>query len=103
MPRSVLCVGLERVADVAERGPVRQDDLPVGTRSRKELSADLRAGERPAGQRHDVPAASAGVAEIQRRANRGLQPVDLSQARLGELSAHALLPSVTGDRAGSFG
>src|SRR5437879_869530 len=96
-------VGLERVADVAECGPVRQDDLPVGAGSRKELSVDLRAGERPAGQRHDVPAASADVPEIQRRVNRGLQPVDLGQARFGELSAHALFPSVTSDRTGSFG
>src|SRR5208282_3564580 len=42
--------GGQRVADVAERGAVWENDLPVGACSGEEFSAELRSAECPAGQ-----------------------------------------------------
>ena len=81
-------VGLERVADVAERGAVRQDDLPVGACARQQLPVELGPGERAAGQGHDAPVPLAHVAEIERFAERGLQAVDQGQPRIGKPVPH---------------
>jgi len=58
-------VGLQRVAEIAERGAVGEDDLPVGARAREQLPVELGTGERAAGQRDDAPAATSRVAEIE--------------------------------------
>src|SRR2546421_11592916 len=42
-------VGLQRVADVGEGGPVRQDDLPVGAYARHQLPFQVRPLEGAAG------------------------------------------------------
>src|ERR1700685_592648 len=80
----VAAIGLQRVADVAQGGAVGQDYLPVGARARKQLAAEFRTGEGPAGQSDYSPVALGDVAELERLGNRGFQPVDLGQPRIGE-------------------
>src|SRR5690349_19833495 len=46
-------VGLQRVADVCEGGPVRQDDLPVGAYTRQQLPLHVRSLEAAAYLRND--------------------------------------------------
>src|SRR2546425_669478 len=46
-------VGLQRVADVGEGGPVRQDDLPVGAYARQQLAFQVRPLEGSAYLRDD--------------------------------------------------
>src|SRR6266550_7285616 len=48
-------VGLQRVADVAENGPVRPDDLPVGAYARQQLPFHVRALEGASNLRDDSP------------------------------------------------
>jgi len=79
-------VGLKRVADVGERGSVREVDLPVGTDAREERPIQLGARECPAGQRDDAPAALGDIAEIERLAQGGFEAVDPRQGRIGERS-----------------
>src|SRR5262249_9258776 len=78
----------ERVTDVAEGGAVREDDLPIGARAREQLPVQLGAGEGPAGQRHDAPAALGEVAEVERFAQGGFEAVDPGQGRVGKPGAH---------------
>jgi hypothetical protein len=72
----IAVVGLQRVADVAEGGVVREDELPVGARAREQPSVQLGPGEGPTGQRDDEPAALGEVAEFQRLAQGGFEAVD---------------------------
>jgi hypothetical protein len=81
-------VGPQRVADVAERGAVGQDDLPVGAGARHELPIELGTGEGAARERDDAAMAGDGLAEIERFGNRRRQPVHLGQLRLRKLIAH---------------
>jgi hypothetical protein len=84
----VAVVGLERVADVAEGGAVRKDDLPVGARAREQLPFQLGPGEGATGQRHDAPATLGDLAEVERFADGGLEAVDPRERRIGKLGAH---------------
>ena len=67
----IAAVGLQRVADVAERRAVGQDDLPVGAGARDQLPVELRTGEGAAGQGHDAATAGGGLAEIERFGDGG--------------------------------
>src|SRR6266566_4735884 len=81
-------VGLERVADVGEGGSVREDDLPVGADAREQRPVQLGAGEGPAGQGHDAPAALGDIPEIEWLPERRFEAVDLHQRRIREQVAH---------------
>src|SRR6266550_3402090 len=81
-------VGLERVADVAEGGSVREDDLPVGADAREQRPVQLGPGEGPAGQGHDPPAPLRDLAELQCFADGGFEAVDPGQGRVGKYGAH---------------
>src|SRR5262249_41505533 len=81
-------VGLKRVAEVGERGSVREDDLPVGADAREQRPVQLGAREGPAGQRHDAPSALGDIAEIEWLPERGFEAVDPRQRRIRERVAH---------------
>src|SRR6266566_5109735 len=81
-------VGLECVADVAEGGSVREDDLPVGADAREQRPVQLGPGEGPAGQRHDPPAPFRDLAELQCFADGGFEAVDPRQGRIGKYGTH---------------
>ncbi len=68
--------GFKRVADVAECGAIRKDDLPIGARSRKQCPGQLRSAEDPAGQRNDATVTSGDIADILGVADTGFQAVD---------------------------
>src|ERR1700737_2861234 len=61
----IAVVGLQRVADVAERGAVGQHELPVGARSREQRPGEPGTGERAAGLHRDASPAAGGVAEVE--------------------------------------
>src|SRR3989440_2282005 len=90
-------VGLQRVADVGEGGPVRQDDLPVGADARQQLPFHVSPLEGAADLRDDSPASLAHLAELERLAENSLEAVDQSQRRTRETVAHREAS------AGSFG
>src|SRR4029077_20232955 len=85
-------VGLQRVADVAEGGAVRQDDLPVRARPREELSVQLRTPERALRQWQDPPPPDAKVADIDHVSERGFEAVDPRQPGLGQLGHRTSRP-----------
>jgi hypothetical protein len=72
----IVVVGLQRVADVAERRAVPQDDLPVGAHARQQPPVELWAAEPAAGQRDDAPVPLAHVAQVERFAELRFQAVD---------------------------
>src|SRR5437763_15037473 len=84
----IAAVGLQRVADVAEGGAVRQDRLPVGTGTREQLPVHLRTRECPTGQGHDAPVALGDVAEGQRLAEGGGQTVGPVRVRARRAVVH---------------
>lgn len=73
------------VADVAERGAVRQDRLPVGASARDERPTDLRTDEGSAGQRHDAAVSLHDVAEIEQLSQSGVEAIDRGQAGVEQL------------------
>src|SRR5258708_15344991 len=81
-------VGLQRVADVREGGPVRQDDLPIRAYARQQLPVQVRPLEGAAYLRDDSPPSVAHLAEIERFAKNSLEAVDQSQRRLRKTVAH---------------
>ncbi len=76
-------VGLERVADVAECGAVRQDDLPVGADARQQLPVELRPLEGARDRGHDSTASPASSPRSSGSPSVGLQAEDTRQARIG--------------------
>ena len=86
--------GLQRVADVAERGAIGKNDLPIGARSRKQCPPQLRSAEGPAGQRNDAPVTSGDRADILGVADRRFQAVDQVQAWIGKASVHGFSPGL---------
>jgi hypothetical protein len=76
--------GLQRVADVAKRGAVRERDLPVGAGAGEELPVEVRPRERPTGQRDDAAVPLSDIAKIKGLAEPGLQAVDQGEAGIGK-------------------
>jgi len=81
-------VVLNRVADLAEGGAVRQNDLPVRVRPRNDLPVQLGTRERAPGPRNDPPPATVNVADIDRLSECCFQSVDPRQLRLRQPSGH---------------
>ena len=76
---------LQGVTDVAERGSVGQDGMPVGAGVWGERSADLGTSEGSAGERHDAAVTLPDVAEHEWLSEGGFEAVYRGQTRLGEL------------------
>jgi hypothetical protein len=74
-------VGPQCVSQVGQSSPVGQDDRPVGAGARQHDAGYVRTGEHPAGEHHDAFAALAGLAQIERFAQRCLQAIDECQLR----------------------
>jgi hypothetical protein len=68
----IATLGLQCVTDVAERGAVGPDALPVSAGAGDQCPVDLGTGEDPADARHDPPVPTDGFAQIQRWGDRGL-------------------------------